>query len=69
MHHILLSSVACLAVPYSSHKGNIRKIEHKMCLAFFKALVWNISRFKNSASYYQNVHRPLCKVPVILFRF
>jgi hypothetical protein len=62
MRHIILSSVACLAVPYFftlSHKRhdfrNKKKvIDHKMCVFIFSTtFVWNISHPKNnSARYY-----------------
>jgi hypothetical protein len=75
MRRIILSSVACLTLPYFStlsHKGHdFRKnvIEHKMCVLIFSTtFVWNISHSKNWARYI-NVHRSSCKVPVILVRF
>ena len=60
MHHILLSFVACLALPYFSALSNIRhdfrkKILYvrKMCFDFLHKFIWNIFYFKkNSATYY-----------------
>ena len=58
MHRITLSSLGCLALPYSStlsqKRHDLRKIivEREMCLDW--------------ARYYRNVHRSSCKAPVIL---
>jgi hypothetical protein len=60
MRHVILSSVACLAVPYFStlsHKQqDFRKkvTEHRMCVLISSTtFVWNISHFrKNSERYY-----------------
>jgi hypothetical protein len=60
MHHILLSSVACPALPYFStlfykqHDFQKNVIEHKICvLVFPTTFVWNISHpKKNSVRYH-----------------
>jgi hypothetical protein len=77
MRRDVLSSVACLAVPYFStlsHKRyNFREnvIEHKICVfRFSTTFVSNISHSKkNSVRYYINLRRSSCKVPVSLIRF
>jgi hypothetical protein len=77
MRRIILSSVACLAVPYFStlsHKRHdFRKkiIEHKMCVSIVStACFCNISHYKIiQRDSVINVHRSSCKVPVILVRF
>jgi hypothetical protein len=59
MRHILLSSVACLAVPHRSTVSHKRRdfpegvTEHKVCVSIFcTTFVWNISHSKKySASY------------------
>jgi hypothetical protein len=65
MHHIILSPVVCLAVPYFStlsHKWH-EVIEHKMYILIFSTYLilpriqWGI---------FINVHQPPCKGPVIL---
>jgi len=60
MRHILLSSVACLALQYiftvyhKRHNFGKKAIEHKICVLIFSTnFVWNISHSKkNSATYY-----------------
>jgi hypothetical protein len=77
MRRILLSSVACLALPYFftlSHKGkDSRKnvTEHKMCvLIFYTTFIWNVSRSKeNSARDCRKCTYVFIQVPVILVRF
>jgi len=59
MYHIMLSSVACLALPYFStlshkwHNFQEQVIQHKMCILIFSTIsVWNIYYSKkNSARY------------------
>ena len=60
MHRSILSSVACLALPYFSHyliNGTIlvkkKVIEHKMCVLIFSTtFVWNIFHSKKSSARY-----------------
>ena len=76
MRRIILSSVACLAVPYFStlsHKRHdfLKKvIEHKMCSDFFLELFSEtfliVGRIEIDFIVY--VHRSSCKVSVILAR-
>jgi hypothetical protein len=62
MRRIVLSSVACLAVPYFytlSHKRHDfrgkKVIEYKMCvLSSSTAFIWNTSRFKKNSTRYYN---------------
>jgi hypothetical protein len=75
MRRIILSSVACLAVPYFfhiSHKWHdFRKkvIEHKMCvLIFSKTLTEIILILRIQRDTIINVHRYSCTVPVIIVR-
>jgi hypothetical protein len=76
MRHIILSSVAYLAVPYFStlsHKRHdFRKnvIEHKMFLFSLQLLSGTfliIRRLERHITI--NVHRSSCKISVILVRF
>jgi hypothetical protein len=84
MRRIILSSVACPAVPYFptlSHKRHdFRKkvIERKMCVLIFSTtFVWNISLQRLSETFLFitriqrdiNVHRSSCKVPLFLSDF
>jgi hypothetical protein len=74
MRHIILSSVACLAVPYFStlsHKRyhfRVKVIEHKMCVLIFSTtlsetfLILKIIQRDITI----NVHRAVCKVPLLL---
>jgi hypothetical protein len=77
MHRIILSSVACLAVPYFftlSHKRHdFRKnvIEHKMCALIFATTLSETLLILRSIQrdIIINVHKYSCKVPVIFVRF
>jgi hypothetical protein len=58
MHRIILSTVACLALPHFStlyhklHDFQEKVIEHKMCVLIFSTTsIRNISHSKNSARY------------------
>ena len=59
MRRIILSSVACLAMPYFSTFSHKRDdfhkkkcIEHNMCILTFSTnFVWNTSHYNNSAKY------------------
>jgi hypothetical protein len=74
MCHIILSSVACLAVPYFStlshkrHEFREKVIEHKMC-----DFLWNFwlehSHSKNSAKYQKNYVCLCVKYPLFLSDF
>ena len=68
MRRITLSSVARLAVPYSStlsHKKHLHRkkvIVHKMCAFVFPAnIVWNISYSKNNSARYEQKYRLIHK--------
>jgi hypothetical protein len=73
-HHIILSYVSCLALPYFStllhNRYDFRKnvTEHKLCvLIFCTTSVWKISHSRNnSVRYVINVHRSSCKVLLCL---
>jgi hypothetical protein len=77
MRRIILSSVACLALPYFStlsHKRHdFRKkfVEHKMCVLIFSpilsARVLILRRIQRHITI--NVYRSSCKVPVVLVIF
>jgi hypothetical protein len=77
MRRIILSSVACLAVPYFStlsHKRHdFRKniIGHKMCILIFSATLFEtfhiLRRIERDIDI--NVHRSSCKVPLLLSDF
>jgi len=77
MRRILLSSVACPAVPYFStlsHKNhNFRKkiTEHKMCVLLPLQLSSEIFIIQRIIKHdiIMNVHRSSCKVPAILFTY
>jgi hypothetical protein len=74
---VVLSSVACPAVPYFStlsHKGydfQVKVFEHRMCVLIFSTVLCetflNLRRVQRDVIV--NVHRSSCKVPVILVRF
>jgi hypothetical protein len=76
MRCIILSSVACLAVPCFSALSHTRRdfrenvIERKMCVLIFSAtfvwvfIIWRRIRRDTVV----NVHRFLCKIPVVLCR-
>jgi len=74
LHHIILSPVACPALPYFStlshtwHNFYKKILEHKVCvLIFYTSYAGKISHFKmNSVKYYINLYRSSCKVHVIL---
>ena len=76
MRRIILSSVACLTVPYFStlsHKlHDFRKkqlLNIKCVLIFSTTCVWNISHSKKNLTRYHKRHRSSCKLPVIRVRF
>jgi hypothetical protein len=77
MRRIILSSVACLAVPYFStlshkrHDFRKKVIEHKICVLIFST---NLSKTflilrRIQRDIVINVHRSSCKVHVIVVRF
>jgi hypothetical protein len=74
---LVLSSVACLALPYFSilshnwHYFQKKGTEHEMCvLIFSKTFVCSISHSRRTeGNITVNVHRSACKIPVILVRF
>jgi hypothetical protein len=73
----MLSSAACLALPYIytlSHKGHEfgkEVIEHKMRVMIFSTnSVSNITHSKNLVRYHKyTLKKPARKAPVILVRF
>jgi hypothetical protein len=73
MCRVLLSSVACTALPHFSilshkeHHSRENSIQHKMRVSiFFTYFTWNTSHSKNnSARYYLNVHRSSREVPLL----
>jgi hypothetical protein len=76
MRRIIMSSVACLTVPYFStlsHKlHDFRKkrlLNIKCVLIFSTTCVWNISHSKKNLTRYHKRHRSSCKLPVIRVRF
>jgi hypothetical protein len=77
MRRIILSSVACLAVPYFStlsHKWHdfLEEVtEHRICFDFLYNFCPKHFRFPriSQRDAVTNVHRSSCKEPVILVRF
>ena len=77
MGHIILSSVACLAVPYFntlSHKrqnfrGKKNKLLNIKCLFRFPTNMSETFLILRRIQQETNVHEFACKVPVILFIF
>jgi hypothetical protein len=78
MRRIILSSVACLAVPYFStlsHKQHdfLKKkvFKHKMCVLNFSTNLFETFLIlrRIHRDIITNVHRSLCEVSVILIRF
>jgi hypothetical protein len=77
MCRIILSSVACLAVPYFStlshkrHDFRKKVIEHKMCVLTFSTILSEtlliLRRIQRDIII--NIHRSSCTLPVILVRF
>jgi hypothetical protein len=77
MRRIILSSVACLTVPYFStlshkrHDFREKVIEHKMCVLIFSQLLFEtfliLKRIQRDIII--NVHRSSCKVPLLLSDF
>jgi hypothetical protein len=78
MRHIILSSVACLALPYfstlSSHKRHDfreKVTEYKMCVLIFSIILcatFLVLRIIQR-DIIINAHRSSCKVPFIFVRF
>jgi hypothetical protein len=73
---LILSSVACLAVPHfstPSHKnGRIlgKSLLNIKYVDFLYNIFWNISHSKvNSVRYYHYHYRASCEVPVVIVRF
>jgi hypothetical protein len=70
MRHIILSSVACPAVPYFYTLSRIRHdfrenvIEHKMCVLIYFETFFILRRIRQDVII--NVHRYSSKVPVII---
>jgi hypothetical protein len=77
MRCIILSSVACVAVPYfftlshKQHDFRPKVIEHKMCVLIFSRTLNKIFLILKilERDIIIHVHRPSCKVPVIRIRF
>jgi hypothetical protein len=78
MRRIILSSVACLALPYFSTLSHKRQdyrekvIEHKLRVLIFSTTLsetFLILRRKKKRDIITNEHRSSSKVPVILVRF
>jgi hypothetical protein len=77
MHRVLLSSVACLAVPYFFRyftKGTIFEknlIEHKICILIFSTILYETFLIlrRTQRDIIINVHWHSCKVPVTPVRF
>jgi hypothetical protein len=76
MRLIILSSVACIAVPYFSTLSHKRHdfpktvIEHKICILIFCTILSEtlliLRRIQRDII---NVHRSSCKVPIIILTF
>jgi hypothetical protein len=74
MRRIILSSVACLAVPYFStlshkrHGFHKKVIEHNICVLIFSTTLFEtfliLARIQRDIII--NVHTSLCKVPLFL---
>jgi hypothetical protein len=76
MPHIILSSVACLALPYFStlshkrHNFPKKVMEYKMCvLVFLQLLSETFLILKIQRDIIINFHKSSCKVSIMLVRF
>ena len=76
MCRIILSSLACLAVPYFPHyliKGTIfgKKLLHIKCVLMFSTNIFEAFLIigRNERDIIINLHKYLCKVPVVYDRF
>ena len=76
MHSIILSFVACLALPHlpnTSHKWNNfwkKVLEHNMCVLIFSTILSETFLIiRNEREIITNLHRTSCKVTIFLAGF